>query len=197
VTRRLWILGAQDQEMDLIEELLTSIARGEKFVYATRLGKRVSQEESYLADPIQVGDDFDSVIWIECSPANGMWEHVIDHHRPGSKGYLAPPAHYLPASSVGQVCATLWRCRACGDPLNLLDTSGPNLAPVNSRIDSGSKLEVGCDDGRHEWPIALPGAELAMRIRYVAASDHCLAAAYCGWCPGVDPEGLMQFHCSA
>src|SRR5690606_24161844 len=31
-------------------------------------------------------------------------------------------------------------------------------------------------------------------IRLVAAADHCLAAAYRGECPGVDPEELMQWR---
>lgn len=40
----------------------------------------------------------------------------------------------------------------------------------------------------HEW--AIPTDD----ILYVAAADHCLAAAYRGECPGVDPDRLMRWR---
>ena len=38
------------------------------------------------------------------------------------------------------------------------------------------------------------GVEPTPSLRMVAAADHCLAAAYRGECPGVDPDALMQWR---
>lgn len=41
---------------------------------------------------------------------------------------------------------------------------------------------------------ALVGVEPTPELLMVAAADHCLAAAYAGQCPGVDPAGLAEFR---
>jgi hypothetical protein len=51
---------------------------------------------------------------------------------------------------------------------------------------------------RHDgaWMIT-DGAEqtwcIPTDIVYAAAADHCTVAACAGWCPGVDPDGLMRW----
>lgn len=41
----------------------------------------------------------------------------------------------------------------------------------------------------------LPGpVEVTQDMKWVAAADHCLGAAYAGLCPGIDPDALLQWH---
>lgn len=42
--------------------------------------------------------------------------------------------------------------------------------------------------------LRLLGVEPTDEHRIIAAADHCLAAAYRGECPGVDPDALMQWR---
>jgi hypothetical protein len=52
----------------------------------------------------------------------------------------------------------------------------------------------------HQWGEASGAAKYRGSVwipqRYVlaAAADHCLAAAYRGECPGVDPDALMRWR---
>ena len=43
---------------------------------------------------------------------------------------------------------------------------------------------------------AILGVEPDDEMRIVAAADHCLAAAYAGRCPGVDPRDLLEWRVS-
>ena len=36
--------------------------------------------------------------------------------------------------------------------------------------------------------------QVTQEMKWVAAADHCLGAAYAGLCPGVDPDALLQWH---
>jgi hypothetical protein len=162
VTSRIWILGASDPEMSAIETILREC--GERVIHATIAGRRVSAGEAYRAETPR-----DDLIWlngegtiyaVECD-----WEHRdgetgdvshLDHHRPGDRGYMAPPDDYWGASSIGQVWTELSR-------LGLL---------------SGD-----------------PGD--ASESRLVAAADHCLAHAYAGQCPGIDPDRLLLHRVSS
>jgi hypothetical protein len=45
--------------------------------------------------------------------------------------------------------------------------------------------------------LALLGLEPSEEQRLVAAADHCLAAAYQGRCPGVDPDRLMAWRAAS
>jgi len=47
----------------------------------------------------------------------------------------------------------------------------------------------GCDVG--DWDLA---AKIPADLVLIAAADHCLAAAYRGECPGVDPDALMRWR---
>ena len=99
MTRRLWILGASDPEMERIENLLSSV--GEAFAHATIGGARVRPDSAYKADEVtatsphatldawQNGDEeLDEVVLVECSrPLRAAFGPamvvVIDHHRQG------------------------------------------------------------------------------------------------------------------
>ncbi len=205
---RRWILGAADPEMVVIEALLRYA--GEKFVHATAGGRRVHPGNAYAADPVAGG----ATHWVECAPREtGQGWHgecavcgadvangdvcvcapavVIDHHRPGDPGYGRPAAEFMAASSLGQVIGHLARLEIGIGEGMLLPIGEPLapevLLPAGSIIDSSGRgaWVVTTLDGW--WPLA-PAAIL------VAAADHCLAAAYAGLCPGVDPERLAEWR---
>lgn len=149
---RLWVLGAPDPEMELIERLLRGL--GESIVYATdESGRRVHPGSAYRC-PVPSVPEGATVYAVECIDELPAGWIRIDHHRPGDPGYGRPPSEFLPASSIGQVLVEL-------------DRLG-----VAARIPAKAILD----------------AILA------AAADHCLAAAYRGECPGVDPDALMRWR---
>jgi hypothetical protein len=188
--KRIWILGAPDPEMELIEHILRRAE--EHFAYATIAGARVAPDDAYRADGAHRPDGEDvpvspMTILVECAftspPTRGGEVMVIDHHRPGDPGYGRPPAEYLSASSIGQVAAILWRCALCGAVLDLHGRSGPDGEPPR-----------GLDSTMDLWPEHRPSRALADEIMLAAAADHCLAAAYRGECPGVEPDTLMRWR---
>jgi hypothetical protein len=188
--KRIWILGAPDPEMELIEHILRRAE--EHFAYATIAGARVRADDAYRADGAHRPDGGDvkvsasPMILVECAFTSPRVEGevvVIDHHRPGDPGYGRPPAEYLSASSIGQVAALLWRCCICGAVLDLHDRSGPDGEPIR-----------GLDSTMDLWPDHRPSRALADEIMLAAAADHCLAAAYRGECPGVEPDTLMRWR---
>lgn len=122
-TDRIWVLGAPDPEMEMIERLL--VDAGERVEYATvwRDGarRRVTPAEAYAPD-VEIGAGLRGLrataYMVECAPAvlvgsavDGIdWSGTaitIDHHRHGDPGYGRPPAEFLPASSIGQVISVL------------------------------------------------------------------------------------------
>ena len=99
----IFVLGAQDPEMKLIEEILDSLSLD--VLKATKDGKRVYPGNAYRADaPKLVSANFSTLYAVECGwrgePANVTH---LDHHRPADPGYGKPPAQYFSASSIGQV----------------------------------------------------------------------------------------------
>lgn len=105
-TNRLWVLGASDPEMELIEALLRGF--GESVSYAlNKDGERVSPPEAYDAHvPLEHLGSRTELFWVECAPKvfpEGFKHKVMDHHRPGDPGYGRPAEEFLPASSIGQV----------------------------------------------------------------------------------------------
>src|SRR5690606_5723928 len=152
MTDRIWILGAPDPEMELIEKLL--IKCGESVVYATdENGKRVHPGNAYRC-PVPAVPEGATVYAVECIDILPDGWVRIDHHRPGDPGYGCPPSVFFPASSIGQVITEL------------------DLLGVTYRL-SGEDI---------------------MEVFLAAAADHCLAAAYRGECPGVDPDKLMRWR---
>lgn len=101
----LWVLGAPDPEMQMIEEFLSS--KNNEFVYALgEDGKRVFPGNMYKANINDINyDEYDAIFLVECYirdiPADKAI--VIDHHKPGDFGYGSPPVYFWEASSLGQV----------------------------------------------------------------------------------------------
>lgn len=104
---RIWVLGASDPEMELIENLLRQC--GETIIYATDAsGQRVHPGSAYRC-PVPSVPDGSTVYAVECIDVLPSGWRRIDHHRPGDPGYGRPPSDFLPASSVGQVLLELDR----------------------------------------------------------------------------------------
>jgi len=168
--RRLFVLGAADPEMTAIESLL--IARGEKVAHAMCGGKRVHPGNAYRADDVSDGFAWGAVTHlVECGaqPQYSVRETVVrcDHHRPGDAGYGLPPEQYLAGSSIGQVVSLL----------GCLNTSPDYGDGIEDLMFAGNECGLTVKD-----------------IRFIAAADHCLEAAYRGKCHGVDPDALMAWR---
>jgi hypothetical protein len=178
MSNRLWVLGAADPEMAAIEKLLLEC--GESFAYAIGPdGQRVHSGNAYRAigavtpaGEFRDGFTGTQLVCVECAVAlradHNPAPIVIDHHRPGDPGYGRPPEEFLAASSIGQVL----------DELVRLDILVPHCDPAGWHV-GGEARSTGIS-----WVAA------AM----TAAADHCLAAAYRGECPGVDPDALMRWR---
>jgi len=180
---RLWILGAADPEMAAIETLLRQF--GEKTAFATLRGQRVTPGTAYTADG-QTCDSLEGleeVILVECElpeffagdPAPKV-SHV-DHHYAGDPGYGKGPEDFLRASSIGQTYL---------------------------RLNTGSRFELtklGWGDAHEMNPESGdPGSILVLlpkELVLTAAADHCLAHAYDGECPGVNPDELMAWRAAS
>jgi hypothetical protein len=184
----LYVLGASDPEMALIEDVLT---RAESLWTRAVLasGKAVSPASAY-GFPYGGEPLTDAIVFVECAPDEeskarlqeaGVTIRTIDHHRPGDPGYGKPPAEYLWASSIGQVVRSLTHHQRI-----LLGARPQSLQSVE---DADIAVHIPCDDHVDSFPFAL-----SREIRYAAAADHCLAAAYAGYCPGVHPDALMRWR---
>ncbi|GIV03668.1 MAG: hypothetical protein KatS3mg015_2498 [Fimbriimonadales bacterium] len=210
------ILGAPDPEMQEIERLAR--LAGARVVYALVGRERVHPANAYRVDGLSepVGDG--RVAAVECDgPAVPETAARIDHHRPGDPGHGAPPERFLPASSVGQVLRWLhdgpeqvvppvfsppgtpwgaWApapepCPTCGRAECEYAVSGEIV--VSREVASGWTLRgeryTGFGDERLPWAL-----DVSACVVLAAAADHCLAHAYAGRCPGVDPEALMRWR---
>lgn len=228
---RVWLLGAPDPEMELIERLLRGC--GESIIYAAdESGHRVHPGNAYRC-PIPVIPEGMTAYAVECIDKLPVGWRRVDHHRPGDLGYGKPPKDFMTASSIGQVIDELARLGVAAR----IDETGAH--PVIPRADMGYPIwgeKPGVRHVRHapdgggfawhEWcyvahlpPRPPRDAEEAARIAQhpsvcvcrgctgglyafristemllAAAADHCLAAAYRGECPGVDPDDLMQWR---
>jgi hypothetical protein len=205
---RLWVLGAPDPEMEAIERLLREV--GETVAYATVNGVRVHPGNAYAAQCLEAQGYSGHVYEIECAvdvlhgaPHVGVDSDAtvtrIDHHRPDDLGYGLPPARFLLGSSIGQVIA---EC-AC---LHLLPPTWRRVARTAKESRHSIALYDDVVHGAYgfgyapwsgEWAIMVGfpwSAVIPREIIYVAAADHCLAAAYRGECLGVDPDALMRWR---
>jgi hypothetical protein len=197
-----FVLGAQDPEMQVVSKLAGKFGQ---VCMATKSGQPVRHAEAYLADGTSpdAGDGAE-VVFVECAVV-GLRGVAIDHHRAGDPGYGLPPEAYWPASSLGQlVTFLLSRFGANEIMLRRLNGSGPVLELVESlpgEFDAADRLP-----GPGDWRLVggVPVAKTwigetvhvapAEWVRLVAAADHCLAHAYAGRCPGVDPDRLLDWR---
>jgi hypothetical protein len=185
---RMWILGADDPEISVIETLLREC--GEQVAYATIDGQRVHPGNAYRADALS-GDFLGlGVYYVECHVSSECAGIHIDHHRPGDPGYGLPPAEFLRASSIGQVIDAL--CQ-----LDALPVSWKREQYSGHYCDSFAIHDFGTAQQRYvvvrsvgdTTVIAVPHD-----IVLTAAADHCVDAAYRAECPGVDPDELMSWR---
>lgn len=182
---RVWILGAPDPEMEMIEKLLREC--GESVAHAHARGARVHPGTAYRGEYVEyvthcglAGTPGETWYLVECDLPipDGAEKVVIDHHRPGDPGYGRPPEDFMAASSIGQV-------------LSVLRGHGPAFFDAGEWItcDGGEPRDVG------GFVIGMPYADtVPHEMVLAAAADHCLAHAYAGRCPGVDPDDLLAWR---
>lgn len=160
--------------------------------------------------------------WALCAPgwrrdASGYPTRQIrlaDHHRPGDPGFGRPPVEFWPASSLGQVVRALIEAgRGVALARAWRDVDGDAAHECGMRAELGSRAAghyippeqydphayVGVDDGRqiagpYGEKLELWGLRIPRGLLFTAAADHCLAAAYAGQCPGVDPDALLEWQ---
>src|SRR5690606_32910939 len=207
--QRVWVLGAPDPEMQLIEDLLAEA--GEQVAHALdETGQRVHPGSAYrvvaLSAPVPDGA---AVYAVECGgPAIPAGAVAIDHHRPGDPGYGRPPAEFLAASSIGQVIAELARFGRLPywPPASTVPGAGAGAfvlhawAPAPAWWDDELGEWNGGNTPSPSWAVSVQSGDTAIyrlipqSYIFAAAADHCLAAAYRGECPGVDPDALMRWR---
>lgn len=189
------VCGPDDPEMRAIERV-ASLA-GVPIIAAFAGGRRVTPGTAYGFDaPLDVSE---GDLLVECAPADGQLHGATraDHHRPGDPGYGLGPGDFMRASSLGQVIAALAlrlalaireRWDQTGQPHEGWDV-GLSGEPTGWHQDHGRWAYAFAPS----WLAVYPPAELVM----VAAADHCLAAAYAGRCPGVEPDALLEWRLTA
>ena len=178
---RLWILGAPDPEMAAIETLLREEC-GEYVVYATLAHeptRRVRPAEAYRDDltvaPSESGPAWPgadpitvTIYTVECALPPGM----------GEARHVIVDHHRPGDPGYGMPPASFWDASSIGQVIEQLSCCGGHHERGN--------------DGCCQWRV-----DAIARHQLVAAADHCLAAAYRGECPGVDPDTLMRWRVSS
>lgn len=184
IENRLFILGADDPEMQAIEKLLIDCGCSVAYAIGSD-GNRVHPGNAYKVNDLSytVGEAIEcQFVWVECAPNTDILRSddsiVIDHHRPGDPGYGKPPAEFLSASSIGQVVAVLIESGVLTEYSPTLDDEGtPSESLPSGWCNRDIEIVLTCRD-----------------CLMIAAADHCLGAAYQGQCPGVNPDELMAWR---
>ena len=100
MNNNIFLLGAKDPEMDIIESILKAL--NYKYEYAKVNGNRVNPSNAYEADnkfsPKQ------NIVYIECNIKSFHYKPflLIDHHNIHDYGFKKNYNEYLEASSIGQ-----------------------------------------------------------------------------------------------
>lgn len=184
MANRIWILGAQDPEMQAIESLLRDC--GERVAYAVRAdGGRVTPREAYSAVGFMVDGELHTrggdIVTVECGGDFGETLLDIDHHHPGDPGYGQPPAAFMGASSLGQVVSDLARLRILPDSWVAAEYAGGGAPHILGwRAGSTSVMPE----------VLIIPTDLVI----AAACDHCLGAAWQGQCPGVSRDDVREYR---
>lgn len=201
----LFVLGAPDHEMEAIKTLLTLLKldfiEGKVFDPKTEKYRNPNPSEAYQLGEactrqpfygtlVLVESDFDSSVWNTSDWTQFQPSEVIrvDHHKPGDKGFDMGPDKFWEGSSIGQVADLIgkrWpsalfihqneKCSNC------MDAHEPFVLRNNGKV---SCYACGWD----VRTVGLPD------LWYVAAADHCLAAAYQGKCDMVRPELMLAYR---
>lgn len=197
MNNRLWILGSSDPEMELIEQLLHN--SGETVVYAVDSnGERVRGGTAYRGARAEIPADVRRVYLVECDVATpeSVERVVIDHHRPGDPGYGRYPEGFFEASSIGQVIRRLGQVAEYPDSWERVAVSRhPHWCGAIERQGDRVVVRTVTRDGDPgEGDDEATACVIPRELVLAAAADHCLAAAYRGQCPGVDPDELMKWR---
>lgn len=165
MSERLWVLGAGDPEMQMAETLLREA--GETVAYAIGPdGRRVFPGNAYRATDLRWSlDPADAT-----GPAWDSVTHLIE---------CAPVAEAAIRSDVRVIDH-----HRPGDPG--FGRSPAEFVAASSIGQVIAELRGWGVLGR-DWRISMP-------MILCAAADHCLAAAYRGECPEVDPDDLMEWR---
>lgn len=194
----IFILGARDPEMEQIARLLKY--QWIRPAYAGRIQANgeadfspsaVNQANALFDEngrqvempPKEMRKLIKSAFLVECDFPGIEPKGRCDHHRPGDPGFGLPPEHFWQASSLGQVAGLLHfelpvdgRCGGCQRELAIA---------AENWVAADLPIAESCCDGKKY---------LAPSFAYAAAADHCLAAAYAGQCPGIDPAELAEWR---
>ncbi len=204
-TSYVFILGAADPEMNLIEEILQDALSSNTIMgtvaYAAVDGNRVHPGNAYrTTDLVYVdhggtgsGDSIEHsvVVAIECGGDVITPDVVIDHHHPGDPGHGVPADEFIQGSSLGQLISYLVTLGAhklvggtVGDDSIELGSNTPEVGDF--LMNNHGEWVVVAEDGNY---YGIPD-----EVVLAAAADHCLAAAYRGGCPGVSPHSLLEWR---
>jgi hypothetical protein len=165
MNKRLWILGAADPEMAAIERLLQEC--GETVEHATvRDGVRVHPGNAYSerVDPVCADRYLHSNIYSVECAA-----HYVIYGDSFSVDVPNRVDHHRPGDpGYGKPPADYWLASSLGQVIDRLHRLNVETLDIMMSLVPDHKL--------------------------ICAADHCLAHAYRGECPGVDPDDLMRWR---
>lgn len=162
-----YVLGAEDAEMNCIERALRTL--GIPYVYAAENGVRVTQDNAYSAN-----------------------------------GFIAAPGleYFDPVTASGQKVSV--ECTVTVDPVYTPDTEVDHHYPGDAGyaglpadfFDSSSVGQVYNQlvDPGEGFTVPQVDAAFGSDIDYIAAADHCLAAAYQEQCPDITFMGMLTYR---
>lgn len=212
MTTPVFILGRADVEMVAISDLL--LENHFPVFQGIVRGKPANVKSAYHLEAVRPKEGCDEsllsllkkedaeVVFIECDSESirrrvEQTQHhyiQIDHHHPGDFGFETDPMWYLSGSSIGQVLEYL---------VHHTDAALAEFEWVTvpeDELDGWEEPGITFNLTQQEWQIqrfrngSWERAPVPERYRLVAAADHCLASAYQGMCPGVDPVTLREWR---
>jgi hypothetical protein len=175
----LFILGADDPEMQKIEKILTVL--GYSFELGRVNGKRCTRTNAYELDYVETDKD---IVFIECEfKETSHFSKKCDHHNVGDYGYELNHEHFLEASSIGQFLKLI----LINDFKNVVESLKLEKANGSSELDMFFFDE-------NEWKITVKGETVRIHedIVVIAATDHCSGDMYKGLCKGVNMESILR-----
>ena len=174
----IFLLGAKDPEMDIIQELLEE--KHLNFQFARASNGRSNATNAYQS--INDLSRYKRAIFIECDNINPPnISTFIDHHREGDFGYEYDYNFFLKASSLGQLISLLINEGLMDD---LYEETCSDELQVNEYTYFKNKWMF---KKNNEVCFVIP--EKYVRI---AAIDHDLSAVYEGKCKGISMDDVRS-----
>ena len=180
-----FVLGGNDPEMEYIERLLKE--EGKCVLYAAvqdvKGTRRVfANKEAYeFTHLIDQAGNITEVSSYACDAHNWEMEfNVVE---------CKPKTVYIPCSCKGE------GCYHCKDGVTSMLIGGIRIDHHNPGDPGfGKEPSLYMEGSSLGQLIRLFGKEPTKEQMFIAAGDHCIAAAYKGMCPGVDPDELLDFR---